>query len=658
MMLAFSCDTLKAITLDRSGTGHPPDYYTCTQVKLIKAQGAHYANDPGTNQFYIQMTGLCAVHPGEGLAGWTPVEWKKVNVYGSYWYNHNNPYSAQNAKETVKVDGKTVFEAKLACSVNPWAHGPYVGGSTCSTTSEPKNETGAVVHGPYPLSAKYMDYTTQSAIAKAEDWTSPEEELSDWDPYEQTGGTPGVTIVKPSNLELINQATNYYNFVIEKNSGFPDPPWIKFQFEHLEETPEMVGDIKLPDTYSHWWQPFNTTTLPGYVSPIPIGISAGLFSNSTGQFRVRVRAYQAFPNKNEIGGWTPWRTFCIGQSDESCKSGTFEFGKLAKASEALKSLEKFSLLLDEVTQFSPAEKSVKKRNFFNELGTKEEKRLSKHLQKQPNMDKMSNRETTLPPKFIPNLPGIALSVVSSKDDDNILRITFENKTEHQLNKQLIEIKGPRNDSAIWHDTLSFDPGKTALNIDHDDMNLKFQPKGKRKYQVLSNNKKIGTVLITHELQIRQIGKQSRTTLKHQDSSKIQRAKLFLPPRLDIRLSLRNKNLKDGDKADILATVENKGKGVLKETEMYSLQCTPKCPFSKTKDKLNRELEPGKQFSFHLTSQPLDDGDYAVSMKTQFGSSNKLKFDVDALRIRQRSSTETRRTHEAIPPEAIHRRHFQ
>jgi len=378
--------------LDRTGTGmapNKPDYYTCTQVKLGK-NGAG-----GTEPFTITMTGVCAVHPGQGLPGWTPLSWREVSVYGRYHY------SSQVAKETVRVQGQDVFQVDLSCSKNPWAHGVWVGGATCSAIGEPVNKTGAVVDGPYPLSARFMDYSTQSAIAKGEETgfksaeELAEELLGDWNPYEQTGGESALVIKKPGNFELIDQNISYYDFVMENKPGFQELSYIKYEFEHLEETPDLVGDIDIPDTYTHWWQPFWKNSLPASISPVPIGISNGLFANKPGQYRFRVRGSQGSPQMNTIGGWSSWRNFCIGQPGAIC--GNSNLVEVGKKTEVLKKMQAINLVFNQRLKGSKANQLKKKQDIFAQLDSKTFKHL-KHKetgQKPPGLSKKKTTSLTL-----------------------------------------------------------------------------------------------------------------------------------------------------------------------------------------------------------------------------------------------------------------------
>ncbi|THB70056.1 MAG: hypothetical protein D6B25_20665, partial [Desulfobulbaceae bacterium] len=373
-----------AVVLDSSGTGGPPDYYTCTQVKLAPT-GAQGAASGGN--FRINLTGYCGAHPGGGLSGWTPVAWQEIYVTGDY------NYQTKKGSEMVRFQGQPVFSVAFSCEKNPWAYAPGSGnGQSCVVTGGPTNNTGVVVGEPYPISPKYLDGSTVLALREAEHWQSPEDILGDWNPYEQTGGSPILDIIKPTNYEMINQNSAYYEFVVEPKQETPNLSWVNFQIEQLEEVPELVGDIAMPQTYSHWWQPFWNGYMPASLPVTPIGISQGLFSGSTGKFRMRVvGTTPGNPTRTNIGGWTGWRYFCIGEATDQCSLS--EFNSLEQATSALKAMQKAT--------------------FYNFEGAGEGAALQQKVQKLANQmhDKAVRQMKTTTPQATPaqNLKPAALT---------------------------------------------------------------------------------------------------------------------------------------------------------------------------------------------------------------------------------------------------------
>lgn len=119
------------------------------------------------------------------------------------------------------------------------------------------------------------------------------------------------------------------------------------------------------------------------------------------------------------------------------------------------------------------------------------------------------------------------------------------------------------------------------------MDLTFQPKGKRAYDLnLSVNKvRISTVFVIH-------GTQSRLG----------------------KAVIAGRQPGKRDKVTIAVTVRNIGKGTLKKTESYLLKCSSTCPFNKTSYKLNKALAPNKSSIFKLTSKALKAGNYDPVVK--------------------------------------------
>jgi len=293
LSIVFFTSSAYSATLDRSGKAPLHDSYTCAGVHLDPSAG-------GMPNWKITLKGLCARLPAGAIVGWDPLQWTQVTVFGRYHYDTNH------YEEDIFASSKLVFSVKGTCQKNPWAHGSSA--STCAGTNELINVTEAFISPPYPFSAKYMTSTLRTALAKGEQTLLAGDPLQDWDPYENTGGAAAVSITKPLTKENIDPNLSTYNLVITKNKLLP--AYLKIEIEQLEEVPAYQGDIKMPDTYSHWWQPVWHGRLSNTSFPLPLGINSGPFSG--GSYRIRVRGNQGLPNVVDIGGWTDWRYFCVG----------------------------------------------------------------------------------------------------------------------------------------------------------------------------------------------------------------------------------------------------------------------------------------------------------------------------------------------------------
>lgn len=235
-----------------------------------------------------------------------------------------------------------------------------------------------------------------------------------------------------------------------------------------------------------------------------------------------------------------------------------------------------------------------------------------------------------------------ISVISSRDVQNIVIIKFNNNNLKRSNKHVVEIKSPRNAQVIWSGSMSFPSGVKIFKLKHKSLDLKNQPIGRMAYHVLINQKKVGIVFIKNEGQRQKSGK--RMGKPDQEDIKATRtAAKPLKPKLHISLSLKNTNLKVGKKATIMISVKNIGKGTLNKSESYSLQCSSKCPFNMGEMKFNVNLEPGNTRSFRLISNALTAGDYDIIVKTKFGSSKKMKFNVKPDKRIQSKPSENRRS---------------
>jgi hypothetical protein len=278
-----------ACVLDREGTltPKPPDYYTCHEnFDLEKAGGKPF--------FKIELNGFCGVHPGDGLPGWTPVPWKSVTVLAEY------NYDTGVAKEVIWQANNIMLSSELTCGSNPWAHTP-----SCTPNRPLTNNTGVEYNGSVPVSAYRIDYSLRQALAKWENTPSNEEALKDWNPYAGTA-IGGLDITSPGSYEVVPENAASFQLAVAKGSEDSTPQNLEIQWQKIIPAPEVVGDIALPATATHWWEPFFGPTYVQWSGlPLTVTVNPGYFENKPGLYEVRVR--------NAAGGsWSAPERFWIG----------------------------------------------------------------------------------------------------------------------------------------------------------------------------------------------------------------------------------------------------------------------------------------------------------------------------------------------------------
>lgn len=278
-----------ACTLDREGTGSasPPDYYTCHEnFDLVKASGNPY--------FKIKLQGFCGVHPGGGLPGWTPVPWKNVTILAEY------NYETGITKETVWDGNQQVLIANLKCDSNPWAHSP-----SCTKEQDLYNDTGVEYSGPLPVSAWRITNELRQTLANWENTTPTEDLLSDWDPYAGSASS-GMDIVSPEDLEVVPANAANFLLAVDPGSVTTTPQNLQIQWQQIIPAPEVVGDLTLPESATHWWEPFTGPAATQWASlPLTVAVNPGYFAGKPGLYEIKVR--------NAAGGaWSSPRRFWIG----------------------------------------------------------------------------------------------------------------------------------------------------------------------------------------------------------------------------------------------------------------------------------------------------------------------------------------------------------
>lgn len=269
-----------AVTLGHTGKAPPPSWFTCHKdIDLIKAGGKPH--------FKIELRGHCGVHPGEGLPGWTPVDWKKVTVLGSY------NYETGATEETIWAGPDIMIEAKLQCDKNPWAHG-----NACTPTQTVTNNTGVMVAWSYPLSAQRLSYPQRLAIAKWEA-APPAPTLSDWVPY--TVGKADVAIVEPTLSNPIPEGSaGFILEVVAPGSAFGPNDRIEFEWQQI--LPPKDASIEIGGK----WVPYSTIQTPKSVLPADFPVNVATFP-VRGLYAVRAKLSGRPENTK-----TDWRMFWIG----------------------------------------------------------------------------------------------------------------------------------------------------------------------------------------------------------------------------------------------------------------------------------------------------------------------------------------------------------
>jgi hypothetical protein len=276
-------------TLDSEGTGtaSPPDYFTCHEDFDFESAG-------GDPVFKIHLTGHCGIHPGGGLPGWTPVPWKVVSVRAEY------NYQTGIAEERIWHTNQVMLESELVCSSNPWANSP-----DCSLQGELINNSGAQYTGPLPVSAYRIPYNLRESLAKWEDDKDEDKELSGWNPYAPLE-TGGFEIASPAQYEVITENAVNFQLDVSLQPGTDTPQNIQLSWEKIIPAPEVVGDIALPESMEHWWEPFFGPEFAQWsVLPLNVTVNPGYFENKPGLYQLKVR--------NATGGaWSKPRRFWVG----------------------------------------------------------------------------------------------------------------------------------------------------------------------------------------------------------------------------------------------------------------------------------------------------------------------------------------------------------
>jgi len=169
----------------------------------------------------------------------------------------------------------------------------------------------------YPIMKKNA---TEQAIASASSALTEADpgvvDLSDWNPFAQGVSEPSALEIQAPSPYTALPADSIYDVTVNKKTRSEQPANVLILFERLEEAPEKIGDVALPEDKTHWWVPQWSSSVAWRSLPFKIGPGRATKGLTTeGIYRVRVRATKA--SGGYLGGWTGWRTFCVG-GQEGC----------------------------------------------------------------------------------------------------------------------------------------------------------------------------------------------------------------------------------------------------------------------------------------------------------------------------------------------------
>jgi len=293
------------VTLDRKGTGSPPDYFVChPNIQFQKAGGKPY--------FKIELKGFCGIHPGGGLPGWTPVDWMEVKVFGNY------NYDTGVAEEDMWAGPKVVLASLTQCPKNPWIHH-----QPCQVTKV-TNETGVNIPGPFPRSAWMISGELAMTLQKWEASYPPKDELEGWQPYSPSGPAQ-VAVVKPTLNEPIPAGASSFNLELTAIAS-PTPSWI-IEVEWAKIGHPKDPSIEIGGSWTYGTPAGAPKSAAWSQFPLPVP-AAGVFAPGLYVVRAKVKTSP---------DWTDWRHFWVGQPDPTLEQyakvpaqGQFDFSKIKK----------------------------------------------------------------------------------------------------------------------------------------------------------------------------------------------------------------------------------------------------------------------------------------------------------------------------------------
>lgn len=231
-------------------------------------------------------------------------------------------YDTVYARETVELANFSTIHSTRRCDKDPFRFGT----SECrKSDNDPNNAISASPIGGLPTSFELLypkDYplmqknASEQAIASASSALTEADpgvvDLSDWDPFAQGARSePSALEIQTPSFYTTLPADTIYEVTVNKKTQSGQPANVLILFERLEEAPEKIGDIALPEDKTHWWVPQWSSSVAWRSLPFKIGPGRATKGLTTeGIYRVRVRVTKA--SGGYLGGWTGWRTFCVG----------------------------------------------------------------------------------------------------------------------------------------------------------------------------------------------------------------------------------------------------------------------------------------------------------------------------------------------------------
>jgi hypothetical protein len=296
--------TAKAVTLDTSGTGPEawPEYFCRSPFDF-----QHSEYNKQAMRFTITLQGQCGViqDPSKYTEGWgggNP-DFQIVDVYGTYSYPDGS------GTETVRRNGQVILDTSFnGCGKNPWAY-PFE--ATCAPKGNPVNNSGVAVHGPYPVSARYLETQAILALRSWEENKDKADPLENWDPSGTPPGYSALRVATPASYESIPAAAPGFSLAL---TGLPPAATGKvlMSWQNIVQGPELQGDIVVSgDARWDWW-PFAGPPF-AMAGSFPVTVS-GVFTNKPGLYRVQVKL------ETETW-WSPWRYFWIGPPQDAIPHG-------------------------------------------------------------------------------------------------------------------------------------------------------------------------------------------------------------------------------------------------------------------------------------------------------------------------------------------------
>ncbi|MGI9490867.1 MAG: hypothetical protein ACR2QF_00420 [Geminicoccaceae bacterium] len=284
-------------SLPTDGTLFAP--YWCGGAKLVKSE-----SEGLPAKYYFEGTCDVVVKlPGLGMFQLPDVPLRANAKFDGAW-----------ASESIDVTIGTI-STKVRCEKDPFRHG----NSSCLTTdaqvnvSQKANPISLEMYPPQLNGHAYIPVLAGKITGEAQSGLTAgtgQTDLEDWNPFAEVPAEPAsIRIEAPTSYEILPPGAGYtVSFAPKARST--RPATVHLQFERLVAVPKG-GDVALPAGKTHWWQPAWAVGAAWRSLPFQVGDNkATLHLKKPGLYRVRGRALQA--QGDYQGGWTEWRTFCVG----------------------------------------------------------------------------------------------------------------------------------------------------------------------------------------------------------------------------------------------------------------------------------------------------------------------------------------------------------